>query len=185
MISYYYELIPSAFGTISIIWQEIKKRPKVHRLFLPNEEIPIESILQRTYIGIRPSSCTPITELSEQIQSFLEGEAITFELDIIDLEKCSAFQRKVLVAEHKIPRGWVSTYGRIARNLEILGGARAVGRALSQNPFPIVIPCHRAIKSNGELGGFQGGVRMKRTLLELERVEFSQMGRVITNRVYY
>ena len=63
--------------------------------------------------------------------------------------------------------------------------ARAVGGALARNPFPIIIPCHRAIKSNGELSGFRGGLKMKRALLELEGVEFSQDGRVITNRIYY
>ena len=145
----------------------------------------MENVLDKTFSSIHTSSCSPITELSKKIQRFLEGEVVTFELDIISLEGCSEFQRKVLMAEHKIPRGWVSTYGRIARSLEIPGAARAVGGALAHNPFPIIIPCHRAIKSNGELGGFRGGLRMKRALLELEGVEFSQAGKVITERVYY
>jgi methylated-DNA-[protein]-cysteine S-methyltransferase len=89
------------------------------------------------------------------------------------------------LAEHRIPRGWVSTYGRIAKSLAVPRGARAVGSALSHNPFPIIIPCHRALRSNGELGGFQGGLAMKRALLELEGVQFSPTGRVLTDRVYY
>jgi methylated-DNA-[protein]-cysteine S-methyltransferase len=91
----------------------------------------------------------------------------------------------VLLAEYEIPRSWVSTYGRIARSLGIPDGARAVGGALSRNPFPIIIPCHRAIRSNGELGGFQGGLRMKRALLELEGIGFSAEGKVLTERIYY
>jgi methylated-DNA-[protein]-cysteine S-methyltransferase len=79
----------------------------------------------------------------------------------------------------------VSTYGRIARHLAIPGGARAVGRALARNPFPIIIPCHRAIRSDGRLGGFQGGPAMKRALLELEGVECSSTGRVSAERLYY
>jgi len=177
--------VPSAFGTLSIVWREIEGRPKVHRILLANEELPMENVLDKTFSSVHPSSCTPITELSNKIQSFLEGEVVTFELDIISLEECSEFQRKVLIAEHKIPRGWVSTYGRIAQSLEIPGGARAVGRALARNPFPIIIPCHRTIRSNGELSGFRGGLRMKRALLELEGVEFSQAGKVLTERVYY
>jgi len=64
-------------------------------------------------------------------------------------------------------------------------GARVVGNALARNPFPIIIPCHRAIKTNGELGGFQGGLDMKRALLELEGIEVSDKGKVITDRIYY
>ncbi len=185
MKSFYYELVPSAFGTLSIIWQKVEEKPKVYRIFLPDEEIPMEDVLQRAFVDVRHLSCPNIVELGKQIQSFLEGKIVNFELSIIALEKCSEFQRTVLVTEHKIPRGWVSTYGRIARSLGVPAGARVVGRALSQNPFPIIIPCHRAIRSNGELGGFQGGLRMKQALLEFEGVEFSPLGRVISNRIYY
>jgi len=181
----YYTLVPSSFGTLSIIWWEIDERPKVIRLLLPNEQGHVEDIIQRTFIGASLLSCPTIRQLSEQIKGFIKGEAVNFELNIIALEECSEFQRSVLLVEHKIPRGWVSTYGRIAQRLGIPKGARAVGRALSLNPFPIIIPCHRAIRSNGELGGFQGGLRMKRALLELEEVEFSQQGRVLTQQIYY
>jgi methylated-DNA-[protein]-cysteine S-methyltransferase len=126
-----------------------------------------------------------IKELGERVQSFLEGEAVDFGLGILALEECSEFQKRVLLAEYKIPRGWISTYGRIARYLGIPGGARAVGRALARNPFPIIIPCHRAIRTNGELGGFRGGLKMKQALLEFEGVEFSPTGKVLTDRIYY
>ena len=104
---------------------------------------------------------------------------------MIALERCSEFQKRVLLAEYGIPRSWISTYGRIARHLRIPGGARAVGGALSRNPFPIIIPCHRAIRANGELGGYRGGLKMKRALLEFEGIELSQAGRVLTDRIYY
>ena len=145
----------------------------------------MENIVQSTFIGARILSSQAITKLSQQIQQFLEGEAVNFELNIIALEKCSEFQKSILLAEQKIPRGWISTYGRIAQNLGIPNSARAVGRALALNPFPIIIPCHRAVKSNGELGGFQGGPKMKQALLELEGVKFSPAGKVITSRIYY
>jgi len=183
--SFYYKLVPSAYGTLSSVWQGIEEGPKVLRLLLPNEQAPMENIVQRTFIGISSLSCPTITELSKQIQSFLEGELINFELNMIALEKCSEFQKRVLLAEYNIPRGWVSTYGRIAQSLGIPDSARAVGRALAFNPFPIIIPCHRAVRSNGELGGFQGGLRMKRALLELEGIKFSETGRVLINRFYY
>ncbi|MFW9819288.1 MAG: MGMT family protein, partial [Candidatus Thorarchaeota archaeon] len=84
-----------------------------------------------------------------------------------------------------IPRGWVSTYLRIANYIGLYNGARVVGNALAKNPFPIIIPCHRAIKTNGELGGYQGGTTMKKKLLEMEGIEFSNNGKVITERIFY
>jgi len=185
MKSLHYELVPSAFGMLGIVWRQLEEKPRVYRIFLPNEEIPIDNVLRRTFAYARPLSCPAVAELGRRIQAFLDGESVEFELNIVALEHCSEFQRKVLVAEHQVPRGWTSTYGRIARSLGIPAGARAVGRALSRNPFPIVVPCHRAIRSNGELGGFQGGLRMKRALLELEGVEFSPMGKVVTNRIHH
>jgi len=180
-----YVLVPSAFGTLSIVWQEDEARPKVYRVFLPNEQSPTQDVVRLTFPDTVSLSCPAITELGERIQRFLEGDAVGFDLDAIALERCSEFQRRVLLAEYEIPRGWVSTYGRIASCLGIPGGARAVGSALSRNPFPIIIPCHRTIRSDGQLGGFQGGIKMKRSLLELEGVGVSQAGKVFTDRFYY
>ena len=177
----FYTPVLSNFGTLSLVWQETGQGLKVIRLFLPDEL----NTTRQAFIKATPSSSPAITELSEQIQRFLQGEAINFEPGIIALGGCSEFQRRVLLAEHNIPRGWVSTYQRIAASLGMPNSARAVGRALAYNPFPILIPCHRAIRSNGELGGFQGGPGMKRALLELEGVEFSPGGRITSPRIYY
>ena len=185
MTPYSYVLLPSAFGTLGMVWHETPTGPRVHRVVLPGEHALAEDTVQKTFVDVVQRSCPLITELGERVQGFLQGEALGFELDMIALERCSEFQQRVLLAEYAIPRGWVSTYGRIARHLGIPGGARAVGRALATNPFPIVIPCHRAILSSGGLGGFQGGQKMKRALLELEGVEFSHTGEVLTNRIYY
>lgn len=176
---YLYALLSSAFGPFAIVWRETDRGPRVCQIFLPDGQTSVENLVQRAFADSSCLSCPTITELGERIQSFLAGEAVGFGLDVIALEKCSEFQKRVLLAVHKIPRGWVSTYGRIARSSEVLGGARAVGRALSCNPFPIIIPCHRAIRSNGELGGFRGGLRMKQALLELEGIEFSQTRKVL------
>ena len=183
--SFYYTAVPSAFGTLSIVWREASDGPKVCRLLLPNERIPAEEVIRTTYVGIRPMLNPAIKLLAEQIQSLLKGEAVDFQMDLIDLRGCSGFQRRVLLAEHKIPRGRVSSYGRIAGSLGVPHGARAVGTALASNPFPIIIPCHRTVRSNGDLGGFGGGLKMKRALLELEGVEFSVDGKMVTDRLYY
>ncbi len=134
---------------------------------------------------IKKKSSPSIELLGERIQKFLKGENVKFDLQLIDFDQCSEIQKKVLLAEYGIPRGYISTYKRIADEIGIPKGARAVGNALANNPFPIIIPCHRAIKSNGELGGFQGGIEMKRKLLEMEGIEFSSKGKVITDKFFY
>jgi len=181
----FYTLLPSSFGPFGIVWAETERGPVVYRVFLPHAGTPAEKLVHMDFTYASPLSCPIIRGLGERIQSFLEGKAVDFELNCIALERCPEFQKRVLLAEYEIPRSWVSTYGRIARSLGIPDGARAVGGALSRNPFPIIIPCHRAIRSNGELGGFQGGLRMKRALLELEGIGFSAEGQVLTERIYY
>lgn len=87
------------------------------------------------------------------------------------LDRCPAFQRKVLRAVSNIPCGQVRTYQFIAKQIGNPKAARAVGRALATNPFPIIIPCHRVICSDGKLGGYRGGVKMKQALLRKEGVD--------------
>jgi methylated-DNA-[protein]-cysteine S-methyltransferase len=180
-----YVLVPSAFGALSIVWRGAEAGPKVYRVFLPGERTSVQEVVQTAFPGADQRSCPAIAGLAARIGRFLEGDAVGFDLDLVALERCSEFQRSVLRAEHQIPRGWVSTYGRIARRLGVPGGARAVGGALSRNPFPILVPCHRAIRSDGQLGGFQGGLEMKRALLELEGVVVTPAGKVRTDRFYY
>ena len=126
-----------------------------------------------------------IDVIALSIKAYLEGEEIKFPLNIVDFSLCSKFQQSVLRAEHAIPRGSVSTYGLIAAHLGIPRGARAIGNALAGNPFPLIVPCHRAILSNLHLGGFQGGTEMKKALLKKEGVIFDNAGRVISTQLYY
>jgi methylated-DNA-[protein]-cysteine S-methyltransferase len=73
---------------------------------------------------------------------------------------------------NKIPLGKVSTYGDIARALGRPRAARAIGRIIANNPNPISIPCHRVVKSNGEIGGFAYGQQRKKEILEKEGIRF-------------
>ncbi len=180
-----YLLVPSAFGVLSIVWWEIETGPKVYRLFLPDERTPAEDVVQMNFPGAVALSCPQIAELGERVQRFLAGEAIELDLGLLALERYSKFQRRVLVAERQIPRGWVSTYGRIANSLAAPRAARAVGNALARNPFPVIIPCHRTIRADGRLGGYRGGLEMKRALLGMEGVEVDETDRVLTDQFYY
>jgi O-6-methylguanine DNA methyltransferase len=78
------------------------------------------------------------------------------------------FQQRVWRQLVKIPKGRVTTYAQIAKALGKPRASRAVGNACGANPFPIVVPCHRVVASNGGLGGFSSGLAWKRKLLALE-----------------
>ncbi|MBM3293949.1 MAG: methylated-DNA--[protein]-cysteine S-methyltransferase [Candidatus Aminicenantes bacterium] len=154
-------------------------------MFLSKAQKPVEQAIRENYPDAQQLSSPAIVELSGQVQRFLEGQDVVFDLEMIALEVCGEFQQQVLLAEYAIPRGWVSTYGRIARHIGVTGGSRAVGRALAENPFPIIIPCHRAVRADGEIGGYQGGSDMKRTLLAMEGIAFAGKGKVLMERVHY
>ncbi len=80
------------------------------------------------------------------------------------------FQRAVWEVVASIPRGQTRSYGWIAARLGMPGAARAVGRAVGANPLPLLVPCHRVVAAGGRVGGFAGGVAMKRALLSSEGV---------------
>lgn len=82
----------------------------------------------------------------------------------------TAFQLAVWRALRRIPRGSVSTYGEIATAAGFSRAARAVGNAAGANPLPLVVPCHRLLATGMRIGGYSGGLRRKRMLLELEGV---------------
>jgi len=83
----------------------------------------------------------------------------------------TVFQRKVWAALQQIPAGRTVTYGELARQVGLPGGARAVARACGANPAAVIVPCHRVIAADGGLGGYRWGIERKRALLEKERVE--------------
>ena len=175
----------TSFGPVAIVWSEHTGQAKIWRVLLSSQENSAKQLTVASYPYAKGLSCSQINTIVDQMEAFLNGEDIYFSLDMVRLDLCSEFQQNVLRAEHGIPRGRVSTYKRIAKHLGNAKGARAVGRALANNPFPIIIPCHRAIRSNGTLGGYQGGLRMKRALLGMEGVLFNDTGRVITEEFFY
>lgn len=119
-----------------------------------------------------------------KIEEFLHGGAAEFSLEDVHLNPCPAFQKKVLFRTWNIPRGKVMSYGFLSKTIGCLGGARAVGAALSKNPLPLVIPCHRVIRENRSLGGFGGGLTLKRKLLEMEGIHFDSKGKVLREYFY-
>jgi AraC family transcriptional regulator of adaptative response/methylated-DNA-[protein]-cysteine methyltransferase len=107
-----------------------------------------------------------LREWSKQIGNYVDGrtEQITIPLDV----RGSRFQRRVWSALARIPRGETRSYADVAQALKMKGAARAVGRACATNPVPILVPCHRVVRTSGELGGYGGGAKRKRALLGRE-----------------
>lgn len=89
-----------------------------------------------------------------------------------DMRDSSVSNEDVYTLLTKIPHGKVSTYGDIARAVGHPRASRAIGRILANNPNPISVPCHRVVKSNGEIGGFAFGQQKKREILEKEGIKF-------------
>jgi len=81
------------------------------------------------------------------------------------------FQKKVWAAIEKIPIGQTKSYGEIAAQIGHPGASRAVGAACGANPLPLFVPCHRVLAANGKIGGFSGGLAVKKLLLRHEGVE--------------
>jgi methylated-DNA-[protein]-cysteine S-methyltransferase len=173
------------FGPVAMMWLTVQGRPAIVRILLSRPGTRADRALKSVPGEWTLSGCAEIDCIADGIEAFLGGEAVRFPLDGIHLDLCSDFQQKVLRAEHGIPRGRVSSYGLIARRIGSPLAARAVGAALAANPFPIIIPCHRAIRADRALGGYQGGPGMKRALLEMERLRFDDTGRVATENFYY
>lgn len=172
----------TAFGPMAVLWAKERSRPRVHRILLPGSE---RSGWSMPEVRLKDGTCPAVSALAAKVAGFLYGRAVRFDLSLLRLDLCPPFQRRVLLAEARIPRGHVSTYGRIARYLRHPSAPRAVGTALARNPFPIVIPCHRALRSDFSLGGYQGGLAMKRRLLEMEGVHFGPGGRAEAPSVHY
>jgi methylated-DNA-[protein]-cysteine S-methyltransferase len=105
--------------------------------------------------------------VARELDEYFAGRRRTFDLPL-DWSLCTPFARRVLGATRRIPYGQVATYGEVAERAGSPGGSRAAGNALGSNPMPIVVPCHRVVRTGGALGGYTGGVERKELLLGLE-----------------
>lgn len=106
-------------------------------------------------------------DLTERLKVYFSGHRTTFP-DKLDLPRATHFQREVWETTRLIPYGETRSYAWVAKQIKKPRAVRAVGQALGKNPLPIIVPCHRVVASDGKLGGFGGGIEMKRHLLSLE-----------------
>ncbi len=103
----------------------------------------------------------------KELEEYFRGRGDNFTQKIKFL-KGTDFEEKVWLCLKKVPFGETRTYKWVAESIGSPTATRAVGQALSKNPIPIVLPCHRIIESDGSIGGYSSGINIKRRLLELE-----------------
>lgn len=114
----------------------------------------------------------PFNILFDSLNEYLKGEPITFKNVKIKLLKGSIFKNKVYENLIKVPFGKTVSYKELCINSGLGKAYQGVGQALGANPIPIIIPCHRVLKSDGTLGGYNGGLDLKKYLLSLEKSKF-------------
>ena len=139
----------------------------LRRLTLPQNS-PEEARLELgEELTLALSSPQFFEDLTSRLKQYFVGEEVAFP-DRLDLSWATPFQIRAWEVARRIPYGETRSYRWVANEMGKPQGARAVGQAMGRNPVPIIIPCHRVVASGGGLGGFGGGLEMKKRLLALE-----------------
>ena len=130
----------------------------------------MDQLLERIARTVSPrivESPVYLDDVRRELDEYFEGDRTDFDIPI-DWRLMDGFRRRVLRATARIPYGKVSTYRQIATKAGNPKASRATGNALGSNPIPIVVPCHRVLRTGGGLGGYGGGLEIKEFLLNLE-----------------
>lgn len=165
-----YHLFDTEFGACAIAWSEAG----LTRLQLPERtRAATEARIRR--VGAE-SAGTPLPAFAvdaiDALQIYFSRTPVSLDALRLDESFLSAFNASIYRALRAVPRGTTVTYGELAKKVGQPGAARAVGVAMGQNPWPIIVPCHRVLASGGKMGGFSapGGTATKERLLALEGV---------------
>jgi methylated-DNA-[protein]-cysteine S-methyltransferase len=140
------------------------------RVGLPNQDA--DELLADLAARVSPRVLEAPAELDEarrELDLYFDGRLDRFDLPL-DWRLSDGFRRRVLRAIDRIPYGQTRTYTEMARRAGNERAVRAAGSACGSNPIPLVVPCHRVLRTGGALGGYGGGLPMKQALLELEGV---------------
>jgi methylated-DNA-[protein]-cysteine S-methyltransferase len=159
-----YGPVESPFGTLLVA----STKRGVVRLAFPEE--PAEAVLERLAAKVSPrivEAPAQLDPLRRELDEYFGGRRQRFQTPL-DWSLMGPFAQRVLRATAAIPFGGVLSYAEVATEAGSPRGSRAAGNALGSNPIPIVIPCHRVLRTGGALGGYGGGIERKRWLLELE-----------------
>ena len=168
--SQHYCLFDTAIGPCGVAWSD----DGLTHLQLPEaDRVATERRLSKSARRDAPDDPPePIAQAIASLRAYFAGEPVDFSAIALDLADVPAFHRKVYDAARRVGFGHTVSYGALARELGDPGAARAVGQALGRNPLPVIVPCHRVLAANRQMGGFSafGGTATKRRLLALEGV---------------
>jgi methylated-DNA-[protein]-cysteine S-methyltransferase len=165
-----FAIFQTAIGACGVAWSG----RGITAVQLPERDLErTRARLVRSSPGAHEGTPPPdVQEAVDAIAALLDGEPRDLSAVVLDIERRvpAVFNRRVYAIARTIPPGRTLTYGEIAARLGEPGAAQAVGQALGQNPFPIVVPCHRVVAAGGKTGGFSanGGVATKLRLLAIE-----------------
>jgi methylated-DNA-[protein]-cysteine S-methyltransferase len=142
------------------------------RIGLPieGEDAVLDELAQRISGRILRATRTSVNQTRHQLDEYFQRRRTEFDVTL-DWQLSGGFRRHVLAATAQIPYGQTASYTEVATRAGSPRAVRAAGTALATNPLPIVIPCHRVLKSNGQLGAYRGGPEAKAQLVALERGE--------------
>lgn len=160
-MSYFLHKFDTPFGSMIAIGDE-----KTLYLLAFAERCNIEKTI-KSFSPFKTGQTKPIIQIEEEISFYFKNKDHKFKTPF--QIKGSPFETQVWEALQKIPPGSTSSYATLAQAIGKPKAARAVGNALKMNPFAILIPCHRVICSNGDLGGYNGGIDKKQGLLRHEQ----------------
>jgi methylated-DNA-[protein]-cysteine S-methyltransferase len=168
-----YALFETALGWCGIAWTA----DGIRRVQLPDPRPARDHRLMAARLGASgsagPATDQRVRPVIEAIVALLAGEGDRDGVlagALLDLTGVPAFPRRVYEVTRTIPAGSTLSYGAVADRIGAPGAARAVGRALGDNPCPIVVPCHRVLAADGSMHGFSapGGIATKRRMLQIE-----------------
>lgn len=165
-----YSLFPTAWGTFGFVTD----CDRLVATYLPQPASAARRrIAEQWPEALEDNDALP--KFRAQVESYFEGRRVKFSVKV-DVSRFTPFQQAILEACRRTPYGQTASYADLARAAGKPGAARAVGTTMARNPLPLVIPCHRVVRSDGSIGGFSSpdGVDEKQRLLRLEGNEGRQ-----------
>jgi methylated-DNA-[protein]-cysteine S-methyltransferase len=170
LVSVAYARVDSPFGELLVAGTP-KGLVKVGFLHTGSEDLMLDELSERLSPRVLHAPAQ-LDDARRQLDEYFAGRRRTFELKT-DRALIHGFARAVLTQTARIPYGSFLTYAEVAAEAGSPRAHRAAGSALARNPIPIVIPCHRVLRSGGVIGNYGGGPEMKARLLAMEGAEVS------------
>jgi len=161
-----FRLVETSFGVFALVVHG----DRLVGTFLPDQQrVVLTQIRERFPDAVETQRGLP--QFCRQVSAYFNGKAVKFNAKL-DLSGMPPFRQAVLNACLRVPFGKTASYGDLARAAGSPGAARAVGGAMAHNPLPLIIPCHRILRSDGSIGGFSSprGIKVKQRLLRLEGI---------------